>query len=221
MRSAQPAGDQRILLAAVDLFGRQGFDGTSVRQVATAAGVSAALVMHHFGSKAALRQACDDHVLTFLRSEKARVLLGGVDFDSVRGYVADHPEVVPISRYLDQALTRRDAASRTLFNRMIDDGAANLRLGQERGLVRSSADPEARAAVLTAWSASMRLFGDLVAERLGGSSLLDPAVADRIKDVTLDLYENGLLTDDRLRLAMQANAGAGSSPATAEGAGLG
>jgi AcrR family transcriptional regulator len=204
MRSVQPAGDERILLAAIDLFGRQGFDGTSVRQVASTAGVSAALVMHHFGSKASLREACDDHVLAFLRSEKSRVLLGTVDFDSVRGYLADHPEVVPISRYLDQALTRRDAASRTLFNRMIDDGAANLRLGEEQGVVRASDDPEARAAVLTAWSASMRLFGDQVAERLGGSSLLDAAVAERVKDVTLDLYENGLLTDDRLRVAMQA-----------------
>lgn len=200
---SEVSASQRILTAAIDLFGRQGFDGTSVRQVASAAEVSAALVIHHFGSKEGLRGACDDSVRRFLRSERAHVMTGGVDFGSAHGYVADHPEVEPISRYLGQALARGDDASRALFDRMIDDGRDSLRLGEERGLVRASRDPEARAAVLTAWSASLRLFGDLVAERLGGSSLLDPAVSDRVSDVVLDLYEDGLLTDDTLRRAMQ------------------
>jgi AcrR family transcriptional regulator len=163
MRSVDQQGEQRILTAAIDLFGRQGFDGTSVRQLADSAAVSPALVIHHFGSKVGLREACDEHVLSFLKSERANVLLGTVDFDSARGYLAEHPEVVAMSRYLSQALARGDLASRQLFNRLIDDARDNLVLGEQRGMIRTSADPEARAAVLVAWSAGLRLFGDLVA----------------------------------------------------------
>ena len=40
--------------AAVNLFGRNGFTATSVREIARAAGVDPALVIRHFGSKEAL-----------------------------------------------------------------------------------------------------------------------------------------------------------------------
>jgi AcrR family transcriptional regulator len=44
----------QILLAASESFGERGYDRTSVRAVAAAAGVDAALVHHYFGSKDAL-----------------------------------------------------------------------------------------------------------------------------------------------------------------------
>ena len=61
MTPAMPSAADRILDAALDLFGAQGFSGTSIKAVAQQAGVSPALVIHHFGSKDALRAACDDH----------------------------------------------------------------------------------------------------------------------------------------------------------------
>jgi AcrR family transcriptional regulator len=45
---------ERILSAAEELFARQGFDGASLRQLTTAAGVNLAAVNYHFGSKGAL-----------------------------------------------------------------------------------------------------------------------------------------------------------------------
>ena len=53
--------------AALRLFADRGPDAVTVRQVAAAAGVSPALVMHHFGSKAGLRESVDDHVAQQLR----------------------------------------------------------------------------------------------------------------------------------------------------------
>ncbi len=41
----------RIRDAAVALFGRAGYAATSIRTIADEAGVSAALVIHHFGTK--------------------------------------------------------------------------------------------------------------------------------------------------------------------------
>lgn len=39
-----------------------------MKRIADAAGVSVGLVQHHFGTKAGLRQACDDTVIDVLRN---------------------------------------------------------------------------------------------------------------------------------------------------------
>ena len=48
---------------ALRLFAARGPDAVTVRQIAAAAGVSPALVVHHFGSKEGLREVVDRHVL--------------------------------------------------------------------------------------------------------------------------------------------------------------
>lgn len=68
----------RIRDAALARFGTDGVAGTSVRAVAADAGVSAALVLHHFDSKEGLRQACDE-AATPVRRYLARALLDGTD----------------------------------------------------------------------------------------------------------------------------------------------
>lgn len=52
--AAGAATAERILAAADELFGEQGYAGVSVRDVAARAGVNKALVFYHHGSKAAL-----------------------------------------------------------------------------------------------------------------------------------------------------------------------
>jgi AcrR family transcriptional regulator len=49
---------RRILDSACELFARKGLGGTSVREIAAAANVNAALVSHHFGGKDKLYAAC-------------------------------------------------------------------------------------------------------------------------------------------------------------------
>ncbi len=51
---------QRLLAAASELFSRRGVSGTSLREVARAAGVTMATIHYHFGSKDALYAACLD-----------------------------------------------------------------------------------------------------------------------------------------------------------------
>ncbi|HET6940457.1 MAG TPA: TetR family transcriptional regulator [Nocardioides sp.] len=50
-RPGSPDTRAEILARAQELFAAQGYAGTSVRAIATAAGVDAALVHHYFGSK--------------------------------------------------------------------------------------------------------------------------------------------------------------------------
>jgi AcrR family transcriptional regulator len=68
------------------LFAERGYAGVTVRQVASAAGVSAALVIHHCGSKENLRAVLEERVAVFVetmladlcRSEMGFCLVGCV-----------------------------------------------------------------------------------------------------------------------------------------------
>ena len=60
----------RIRDAAIEQWGEQGFN-VGLRSIAEAAGVSAALVIHHFGSKEGLRKTCDDYIAEEIREAKS------------------------------------------------------------------------------------------------------------------------------------------------------
>jgi len=62
--SARMAGEERrlqILAVAVSLFSQKGFRGTTTKEIATAAGVSEAMVFRHFATKEELYSAILDH----------------------------------------------------------------------------------------------------------------------------------------------------------------
>lgn len=52
-------GKVRLIRVAMTMFADKGFDGITVRDIATAANVSVGLINHHFGSKEGLREAAD------------------------------------------------------------------------------------------------------------------------------------------------------------------
>ncbi len=52
----------RILAAAMELFGTQGFEATSIRQIANRCGLTDAAVLYHFGSKRRILAAVWDDV---------------------------------------------------------------------------------------------------------------------------------------------------------------
>jgi AcrR family transcriptional regulator len=53
----------RIVLTALRLFGEQGFDGASTRDIAAAAGVNAPALQYYFDSKEGLYVACVEHIV--------------------------------------------------------------------------------------------------------------------------------------------------------------
>src|SRR5699024_9136152 len=69
---SSPETAERILAAAVAEFAEHGFTKTTVRSIATTAGVSPGSVIHHFGSKEDLRSACDDYVFERITESKAQ-----------------------------------------------------------------------------------------------------------------------------------------------------
>ncbi|MEZ5799941.1 MAG: CerR family C-terminal domain-containing protein [Nitratireductor sp.] len=53
---------EALIAAALDLFGANGFDATSTREIASRAGANIASIAYHFGGKEGLRQACAQSV---------------------------------------------------------------------------------------------------------------------------------------------------------------
>lgn len=50
------------------MFGRKGYDATSIREIANAAKANLASIGYHFGGKEGLRRACAEHVSRFMGS---------------------------------------------------------------------------------------------------------------------------------------------------------
>ncbi|MGD8191136.1 TetR family transcriptional regulator [Brevibacillus ginsengisoli] len=67
MNIEQSEVKMRILQAAKKLFARQGYEGTTVRQICEAAGVNVALVSYHFGGKEKVFYTLVD---TFFRTQQ-------------------------------------------------------------------------------------------------------------------------------------------------------
>ncbi len=70
-------GRARIRDAAMLEFAEHGAKGATIRGIAKAAGVSPALVQHHFGTKEALRRACDEYVIETIRETKQEASAAG------------------------------------------------------------------------------------------------------------------------------------------------
>lgn len=62
---------QRIIDAAVQLFGEHGFDGASTRDIATAAGVNAPALLYYFDNKEGLYKACAQYITDDLQARYA------------------------------------------------------------------------------------------------------------------------------------------------------
>lgn len=108
----------RIRDAAIELFAERGMDGTTVRDIAQAAGVSPGLLRHHFGSKEALREACDTFVLDrMLRLKEELVFEGKI---ANPGFLPSvHPTILLTYKYLTRALLDGSASAAALFDDLV------------------------------------------------------------------------------------------------------
>ena len=66
-----------LIYAALDLFGAKGFEASSTRAVAAAAGANLGSIAYHFGGKEGLRLACADHVVETIRGFIGPTLAAG------------------------------------------------------------------------------------------------------------------------------------------------
>lgn len=146
----------RIREQALVLFAERGTDRVTVRAVAAAAGVSPGLVMHHFGSKAGLRAAVDEHVahsfdavLDNLMGDGIEAALTGGDSVSLaEAFVAGFPPGSSVPDYLRRLLLGNDPTGDQVFVRWFAVSEGVLTDLEAAGIARPSQNRKVRAAFL-------------------------------------------------------------------------
>ncbi len=137
----------RVRDAAVELFGRSGFN-VSVRTIADAAGVSPGLILHHFGSKQGLREACDDYVLQRIREYKERAVRPASANELLLA-MASVDESAPLVGYALQSLQAGGDLARSFIDHFAADAEEWIAEGVKAGTILPSLDEKARARYLT------------------------------------------------------------------------
>jgi TetR/AcrR family transcriptional regulator, regulator of cefoperazone and chloramphenicol sensitivity len=165
----------RIRDAAIEQFGQHGFD-VGLRAIAEAAGVSAPLVIHHFGSKEGLRKACDDYIAEEIRDAKSESLRSADPATWFR-QMAEIESYAPMMVYLVRSMQSGSELAKTFWRRMIEDAEEYIDEGVQAGTLKPSRDPKARAKFLA-------LSG-------GGGLLLYLQMHDNPTDMAAVLHDYG------------------------------
>jgi AcrR family transcriptional regulator len=193
MRSADLTATARIRDAAIEQFGQHGF-AVGLRTIAEAAGVSAALVIHHFGSKDDLRKACDDFVAEEIRSSKSEAIQSN-DPATWLAQMAEIESYAPLTAYLVRSLQAGGELATMLWHRMIEDAEEYMAEGVRAGTIKPSRDPHARAEYLTITSGGgLLLYLQMHETPTDIRAVLRDYAADMVLPA-LEVYTEGLMTD--------------------------
>jgi AcrR family transcriptional regulator len=189
---------------ALELFAARGPDAVTVRDIAAAAGVSAALVLHHYGSKQMLREAVDAHVaglfdemLSAIAIDPSPLTAGAAQSASMLAdlMLAHLPTDSPIPAYLRRLLLSGDEPGRQLFRRWF---AASLAMTDQltaAGILRPTGDPAVRTAFLMINDLALVLLRDHLSDVLG----VDPLTPDGMRRWAVDVisaYTQGVFATE-------------------------
>lgn len=183
----RPGHDREtVLRRAIELFNRQGYDATSISDLASELGVTKSAVYHHFGSKEALLAAALDEALGELSAavdEAAALTTEGSAHERLRTTVgcavetlaAHLPAVTLLLRVRGNSPLEQEALER---RRHIDERLATVvRRAAAEGDLRADIDPEL---------ASRLIFGmvNSLADWYRPDGPIDPeALADAVTSV--------------------------------------
>ncbi len=199
-----PPTNDALLDAALDTFAEQGFDGTSVRELARRLDVSHNLIPQRFGSKEALWYAAVDHGFSVLAAAMVETAAeaGDVDVERLRAmvvrFVAANASRPALLRVINQEASSPGPRLDHLFDHYIepvrrfgDEVLAGLRAA---GKVRTASVP--LFYFLMTHGAGGPLAHRALAARFGDTvDPDDPAAVDRYAHEVVDVLFDGLLID--------------------------
>ncbi|GAA3340116.1 TetR/AcrR family transcriptional regulator [Curtobacterium pusillum] len=143
----EPGARERLVLAAVDLFSEQGYDGTTVTQIAERAGVTKSTFFRHFPDKRELLVAGQETLSRLLAEGIAEAPAGSTPLEAVaEGLARASDEMGPMNRALGPRLRAAVAASAELRERDALKSVGMAAAMAEALVARGVADAPARLA---------------------------------------------------------------------------
>jgi AcrR family transcriptional regulator len=133
-------------------FAEGGFDGSTLRDIASDSHVSLGLIRHHFGSKEQLRDACTDLALVAVRNAESQAQLN-----------SDQLSEMPagLQRYIARTVLEDSVGGRKLFDEMF---AASVRFS-------NSPDSSSLPLLLTVMTLGIPLLENQLTRLLGTPAL--------------------------------------------------
>ena len=184
----------RIREAALWHFAEEGYERATVRNIARTAGVSPGLLRHHYGSKAALRQACDDYVCEMLRRINEQIL---EDPTSLANTAQASKR---FGRYVARALADGSGAVAGIFDEMVTMTEQWLARADQARSDPPTIDRRARAALVTAMKVGVPLLHEHVSRALG-TDMFTPEGERVVALALLDIYSHPLLDETAVSAA--------------------
>lgn len=180
-------------------FAREGFQKARVRAIAVDAGVSEALVFHHFGSKGGLRAVCDAYVLDILvhRTQAAASEVVEDRRDLLGVYLSNPDEYMMFVQYMVRAIGDDAPCAAAFVDAITAQTEESFSVGVQNGSMRPSMDPRAMA-VLNVWLSLAILTIPPPLARALGYEHFGPEVLQRLTIPVLELYTRGIYTDTTL-----------------------
>jgi AcrR family transcriptional regulator len=192
------AGAERLVEAGLVMFGERGYDGASVRAIAERAGVTAGLVLHHFGGKEGLRAAVDEYVLASVTTAFAELIDVDPEADQLairrRGFEALFQRHPYMGRYIRRALLESTDASSKLFDQIMEVSRALFAQLRTVGLAQPTDDPDAQVLMGMLTGLLPVLLPRHIERHLGVSLRSDEGVA-RWTAAEYELLTRGVLVD--------------------------
>jgi AcrR family transcriptional regulator len=177
----------RIREAALKHFAEEGYDRATIRSIAHTAGVSPGLLRHHYGSKDALRKACDEHVFEQLHQINAQIL------EDPSSSAATQQTSRRFGRYIARALADAPTTiGAAIFDEMVTATEQWLARADESRTDPPAIDRRIRAALVTAMAEGVPLLHDHVSRALG-TDMFEPEGERLVALALLDIYSHKLL----------------------------
>lgn len=188
--------------AALRLFAENGHQAVSVRQIAGAARVSPALVLHHFGSKEGLRAAVDRYAAAQLDrlleapEEVGDVITTGSNASMAELIARVIPADSPLPAYLRRLLLEGDEAGRALFRRWYEVSRTLVEQLIAAGYATPTEDPEVRAAFMLTADLALLVLREPLTDVLGFDPVSPEGLTRWAAEVARIYREGALVVPD-------------------------
>jgi len=206
----RPASDltarARILDAAIGVFADQG-GAASIRTIAAAAGVSPALITHHFGTKEALKAECDERVLdAYTELKMAGIANPAASMSLVNSTdTAETERVSAMSAYMLRAFLDGGDTAREFYRRLVAQMGEIMSVAAAQGMVRPECADDTHLRYLAGTTLGFMLVQFVVGPPDAHAKFFESVTSDpAVLDAMLDVMTNGVFTDDKVLTAYRA-----------------
>lgn len=177
---------EHLLEVAVNVLAREGFAAASLRMIAIEAGVSPALLVHHFGSRQGLiEQAINKTLGEWLETKDDLTAIGLTEALRQWPQVAEDGQTK--LQFFRQLMIAGGKPAQHLFERMAAEAKVRLEQFAELGFAKKLADIESASVLMASYALAPLIMGDQIKKMLGGD-FFDPEVSQKLAQASVELF---------------------------------